>query len=158
MIKRTKTNLLILTTILLCLINSVYGQNENIKEIGFNKNAIYGNVGIGGLYLTATGYYERIITQNNKISSFIKAGVGGYALWGVGGQFILAQFGILTGIKKHHLELGAGPNYFINGDLQGDLPFTATIGWRIQKPGGKSIFRMGASWPEAIYIGIGISF
>lgn len=157
MIRRTKTHLLIITTILLYSVSSVYGQNGNTRETGFNKNAIYGNIGIGGLYFTATGYYERIITQKNKIASFIKVGTGGYALWGVGGQFILAQCGILTGRKKHHLELGAGPNYIINGDLQGDLPLSATIGWRIQKPGGNFIFRMGASLPEAFYVGIGFS-
>jgi hypothetical protein len=159
MIKKSiRTCLLITVTILLSSSSIVYSQSENIKDIGLNKNAIYGNVGIGGLYLTATGYYERIITQNNKISSFVKAGVGGYALWGIGGQYILAQYGILTGAKKHHLELGVGPNYFLNGDLQGELPFTATLGWRIQKPRGKFIFRMGGSWPEAVYIGIGASF
>lgn len=136
----------------------VYGQKESINDVGFNKNAIYGNVGIGGLYFTATGYYERMITQNSKISSFIKVGAGGYSSWGDGGQYILAQYGILTGAKKHHLELGAGPNYFMNGDIKGKLPFTATIGWRVQKPGGKFIFRMGVSFPEAFYIGLGGSF
>ena len=158
MIKSTKTNLLIITTILLCAISSVYGQKENTQEVRFNKNAIYGNVGIGGLYFTATGYYERIITQKSKISTFVKVGAGGYEAWGVGGQYILAQYGILTGVKKHHLEIGAGPHYYLNGDLQGDFPFSATIGWRVQKPGGKFIFRMGASWPEAIYVGLGVSF
>ena len=99
-----------------------------------------------------------MITQNSKISSFVKIGTGGYALWGIGGQYILAQYGILIGAKKHHLELGAGPNYFISGDLVGELPFTTTLGWRIQKSGGNFIFRMGASLPEAVYIGLGVSF
>ena len=64
----------------------------------------------------------------------------------------------LSGANKHHLELGAGPRYVINGGLQGYLPFAATIGWRIQEPGGNFIFRMGVSWPEAVYIGLGFSF
>ena len=156
--KSIKTDLLITISILLLSSGIVYSQKESIKDVGFNKNAIYGNVGIGGLVVTATGYYERMITQNSKISSFVKVGVGGYALAGDGGQYILAQYGILTGAKKHHLELGAGPNYFINGDLQGGLPFTLTLGWRIQNPGGKFIFRMGGSLPEMVYIGLGFSF
>jgi len=147
--------LLIIITLLLC---SIYAKEGNAQHVELNKNAIYGNVGTAGLYFTATGYYERIIIQQSKISHFIKVGTGGYALWGEGGQYILGQYGILTGSKKHHLELGAGPNWFLNGDLKGDLPFTATIGWRIQKPGNHFMFRMGASFPEAVYVGLGISF
>lgn len=158
MIKSAKNKLLIIISFLLGLINSVYGQIENTQEVELKKNAVYGNIGIGPVYFTGTGYYERIITQNNKISSFAKVGIGGYAIWGTGGQYILAQYGILTGAKKHHLELGAGPAYFISGDLkEGEPPFTATIGWRNQKPGGRFMFRMGASWPEALYIGLGVS-
>lgn len=146
-------------TCVICIIAiSTFSQKETEEDVGFNKNAIYANVGSGLLYFTATGYYERMLTQNSKISSFVKVGAGGYALWGVGGQFILAQYGILTGAKTHHLELGVGPSYFINGDMQGALPFSGTIGWRIQKPGGNFIFRMGASWPEAVYVGLGFSF
>jgi uncharacterized membrane protein (Fun14 family) len=161
MVKNTKYFLLIIATIFVCSISSVYGQEKRPQEIELNKNAFYGNVGVGGLYFTATGYYERMLTQNSKISTFVKAGVGAYALWGIGGLFTLAQYGILTGKNKHHLEIGAGPNYFINGDLKGTgglLPFTATVGWRIQKPGGNFLFRMGASWPEAVYIGLGFPF
>jgi hypothetical protein len=156
--KSVKTILFITITLLLASSSIVYGQKESIKDVGFYKNAIHGNVGIGGLYLTATGYYERMITQNSKVLSFVKVGFGGYSTWGDEGNYILGQFGILLGANKHHLELGAGPRYVINGGIQGYLPFTATIGWRIQKPGGKFIFRMGVSWPEAVYIGLGFSF
>ena len=153
-----KTILLITITILLSSTRIVYSQKESIKDAGFYKNAIYGNVGIGGLYLTATGYYERMMTQNSKFLSFVKVGFGGYSTWGDEGNYILGQFGVLSGANKHHLELGAGPRYVINRGMQGYLPFAATIGWRIQKPGGKFIFRMGVSWPEAVYIGLGFSF
>ena len=136
------TKILFIATIFWYSINYSYGQKENPQEKIFNKNAIYGSIGSGGLYFSATGYYERIITQNDKISSFVKAG-----------------YGILTGSKKHHLEIGAGAGYFINNgpDLV-DIPITATIGWRIQNPRSNFIFRMGASLPEALYIGIGFSF
>ena len=70
-----KTILLITITILLSSTSIVYSQKESIKDVGFYKNAIYGNAGIGGLYLTATGYYERMITQTSKILSFVKVGI-----------------------------------------------------------------------------------
>lgn len=96
---------------------------------------------------------------NKNISSFVKVGFGGEAHWRVGGVFVLTQNGLLTGAKKHHLEANIGPNYFINGDLQGDfIPLSGALGWRIQEPGGNFIFRMGAAWPEAGYVGLGFSF
>ena len=153
-----KTILLITITILLSSTSIVYSQKESIKDAGFYKNAIYGNVGICGLYLTATGYYERMMTQNSKFLSFVKVGFGGYSTWGDEGNYILGQFGVLSGANKHQLELGAGPRYVINRGMQGYLPFAATIGWRIQEPGGNFIFRMGVAWPEAVYIGFGFSF
>ena len=153
------TKILFIATIFWCSINYSYGQKENPQEKIFNKNTIYGSIGSGGLYFSATGYYERIITQNDKISSFVKAGYGGYSTWGGGAQYVIAQYGILTGSKKHHLEIGAGPGYFINNgpDLV-DIPISATIGWRIQNPSSNFIFRTGASLPEALYVGIGFSF
>jgi len=158
---RNSNKLLLLSMYVLCSINSVFGQVENRQEVLLNKNAIYGNVGSGGLYFTATGYFERMIKQqmcNRNISSFVKIGFGGEVHWGEGGVYVLAQYGLLTGVKTHHLEIGLGPNFFISGDLKGELPISGTVGWRIQKPGGNFIFRTGASWPEAIYIGLGFAF
>ena len=158
-IEYTITKLLSITAMFLCAINFSYAQIENMQEGIFDKNAIYGSIGSAGLYFSATSYYERIITQNDKISSFVKAGYGGYSTWGGGAQYVIAQYGILTGSKKHHLEIGAGAGYFINeGPDLVDIPIAATIGWRIQSPRSNFIFRMGASLPEAIYIGIGFSF
>jgi hypothetical protein len=134
-------------------------EKKPFKNIVRNSNAIYTNIGIGGLYFTATAYYERKITQSSMASTFIKAGVGGYALWGEGGYYVLTQYGILTGSKKNHFELAAGVNYFINGDLKGQkYPFSGTLGYRFHKPDGNFIFRTGVSWPEAVYVGFGFSF
>ncbi len=144
---------------MLSAINFVYGQEDNNQKVKLYKNALYSNVGIGPIYFTGTGYYERMLTQKNKISTFVKIGIGGYSIWGTGGQYLLAQYGIITGAKRHHFELGAGPAYFLSGDLkEGEPPITATIGLRNQKPGGKFMFRMGISWPEALYFGLGVSF
>lgn len=147
----------LITLLLLFSASYSYAQEENAQGAGLNKNAIYGSVGIAGLYFTATGYYERILTQGGGISSFLRAGVGGYATWGDGGEYVLGQLGILTGRKAHHFEAGAGVYAALSGDLQGTLPLTASLGYRIQKPGGNFIFRTGASWPEAVYVGIGFA-
>lgn len=137
-----------------------YSHNEKSNNDLLNTNAIYGNVGSGGLYFTATGYYERLLKQNmweRHISSFVKIGFGGETHWLGKGTYFLAQYGLLLGGKTHHLEMGLGPSYFIPGYFEGIFP-SATVGWRIQKPGGSFIFRMGASVPEAIYLGVGVSF
>jgi hypothetical protein len=146
--------------ILLCSVNFLFAQEEKSLENTLNKNAIYANAGTAGLYFTATAYYERILTQKRKIATFTKIGVGGYDTFeGDRGQYILAQYGLLTGAKKrHHLEVGAGPAYFIVENEDGEVLFNATVGWRIQKPGGNFIFRTGLSFPEALYLGLGFSF
>lgn len=134
-------------------------RKKKTKEKKRNSNAIYVNIGNGLLYFTATAYYEKKVTQNTMASTFIKTGIGGYALWGEGGYYALAQYGILAGSKNNHLELAAGINYFINGDLKGQkYPFSGTLGYRFHKPDGNFIFRTGVSWPEAVYVGLGFSF
>jgi len=162
MIKRNRNNFPLIIVFFFCSINFVFGQQETPQGVSLNKNAIYANVGTAGLYFTATGYYERMITQSRKIATFAKIGIGGYGTIDEdSGEYILAQYGLLTGAKKkHHLEIGAGPAYSINDDdgVEGELLFTATVGWRIQKPGKNFMFRMGASFPEALYVGLGYSF
>ena len=162
MIGKNRVRLVLVMLFVSSSINLIYAQEAKSQEVEFNNNAIYGNVGYGGLYVTATGYFERMIKQkmwNRNISSFVRVGFGAEAHWEGGGMYVLAQYGLLTGAKTHHLEIGLGPSYFISGDLKGDVPpISGTVGWRIQKPGRNFIFRMGASWPEAVYLGLGFSF
>lgn len=135
-------------------------KKVSAQETVFNKNAVYASVGSAGLYFSATVYYERMIKQkmwNKNISSFVKVGYGTEAHYGGESTYIFGQYGILTGIKKHHLEISAGPNFFMSGD-DSDIPVAATVGWRIQKPGGNFIFRMGVAIPEAAYISVGFTF
>ncbi|MEQ9375010.1 MAG: hypothetical protein RIG68_07535 [Imperialibacter sp.] len=155
--KRIKNNLLLATAFLLCCIQSVYAQEDQTQDVGLNKNGFYGAAGIVPFYLTATAYYERILGQKKVVTSFVKVGYGVYSSWGGGGRYVLAQYGILTGKKNNHFELGAGPNWFLKGDFEGRLPVTATMGYRFQKPAGDFIFRTGVSIPESVYIGVGIS-
>ena len=151
-----------LTVILVFLPNTLAAQNTKADPIESNmfNNAIYGSVGNGGLYFTATAYYERMLkrnTQESKITTFVKAGFGGAAYWGGQSQYILGQFGILTGAKKHHLEVSAGFLKPFDNKL-GSFPLSGSIGYRMQKPNSHFIFRTGLGWPEALNIGCGLSF
>ncbi len=130
----------------------------DVREKELKRNAIYGTVGNLIVWLSATGYYERIISQKNNLATFIKVGFGYVDNYGVGSPYLLAQYGILTGSKKHHFELGAGPNLFLGDNSTDDFPLSATLGWRRQKPGGNFLLRAGVSFPEAIYFGFGVAF
>lgn len=50
---------------------------------------------------------------NRNISSFVKVGFGAVAHWGGDDIYVLTQYGLLTGAKTHHLEIGLGLNYKI---------------------------------------------
>jgi len=149
--------LLMLIMLSMFSINSATAQQEKAHKPSLNRNSIYGTIGTGVYFYTATGYYERLIRQKSKNSSFIKVGLGGQLFWN--SKFLLVQYGIITGQNKHHFELGAGVSFYSkHSGLKGTLPINATLGWRIQNPGGNSLFRMGIAWPEAVFIGIGLAF
>ncbi len=137
-------------------------QENNIARIESNPNAIYSNLGFGYRFrsLSAMVYYERYAKSYPKFTSFYKVGIGATTSFFDGDFLLLAQYGILTGSKSNHLELGIGPNLEIVKTLTKKLylPITSTIGWRIQKPGGHFILRTGISWPEGTYFGFCVSF
>ena len=144
---------------LLALISvTSFGQMESLDISEFDKNSVYGNVGIGGLYFTATAYYERLIFkpfEKNNISPILKIGYGGYADWNGQSDYLLAQAGIITGINKHHFESSAGLVYYPKD--QTAFP-SILVGYRKQKPNSPFLFRTGIGFPEAIYAGIGWTF
>ena len=160
---KTRINkLLLILSIFLYSINYALAQDVKIIESNQHKNRIYGSLGSVGIYGTATVYYERILKQNvfnQNISSFAKVGFGGEGHWGGGGAYVLAQYGLITGTKKHHFELGAGPNFFIIGDFEKTpIPLSGFMGWRFQKLDNQFFCRAGVGWPEAIYFSFGVSF
>ncbi|MDF1697324.1 MAG: hypothetical protein P1U56_15885 [Saprospiraceae bacterium] len=89
------------------------------------KHAIYGNLGAipvpaifdrGGKIISRTAYYEHMIKQNlwkKGISSFVKVGIGNVGYHesdpssAKESDLIMAQFGLLFGAGKNHLEIGA---------------------------------------------------
>ncbi|MFM1999707.1 MAG: hypothetical protein RL204_1654 [Bacteroidota bacterium] len=149
---------LTLTCLLILLGMYSKAQDANANDIKWKTNSIYGNLGIGGLYLTATGYYERIIFkpfEKRNISPLVKVGYGGYAEWAGRGDYFVARTGILTGIKKHHFETSIGITYYYKYDMVWP---SILAGYRIQKPNSPFLFRTGIGFPEALYVGIGLSF
>lgn len=169
---KRRNNICLIVTIafLLCSIN------DGLTQDTLNKNTIYVSVGsfsfLGTSTLTTTGYYERMIKQNmwdKNISSFVKVGYGKITNNGTGflfggkihneSQYLLAQYGLLVGGKRKHLELGLGMINFINGyhKEEGFQP-SVTVGYRFQAPSEKFIFRIGGSYPEAFYLSMGFSF
>lgn len=167
---KIKTSVFIMNgfvVILFMISNILAAQNkksDSVENKMFN-NAIYGNIGIsmeliGESWFTGTTYYERMFQGNSKesnISTFVKAGFGGAAGWEYSTPYILGQFGILTGVKKHHFEASGGLVKSLNEDYN-IFPLSGSIGYRIQKPKGHFVFRTGVGWPEALYFGLGVSF
>lgn len=80
------------------------------------RNSVQGTGGLILLGASASGYYERIIGKKD-LTLFSRVGIGTLAFWGVFGDFVMAEGGILTHAKsKHHLEAALGANYFYNSD------------------------------------------
>lgn len=156
--------LVLLSTFSLFSHNYALAQNEKTISENLNKNIIYADISMGGdhdLFSNMAVYYERALKQNmwNKnISSFINLGVGRRYAYEELSQYIIAQYGLLTGAKSHHLEIATGVKYYYKGDEQGKLPLSSMVGWRFQKPDGLLVLRAGLGYPEIIYFGLGLSF
>jgi hypothetical protein len=142
---------------------SVFAQEDVPKivvESKFKKNALYGTVGTGGTYFTATGYYERILAETRKKHYWTylgRAGYGGYNEWEDKDSLIKAEGGAFAGEKNAHVEAFVGILYFVNGVKQGISP-SGSMGFRFQKSNGHLIFRTGWGYPEAFYFGLGLAF
>ncbi len=158
---KNKTNPLIILTAILLVAQLAFSQNskqDSVKPRLLEK-AFYGNFGIGGIYFTATGYYEKLYLRkdpNAKITPFIKFGLGGATYWENSNLYVLGELGILTGTNKHHFEASAGLAKHFGGELE--IPICVLIGYRKQKPGSRLMFRTGLAFPEALYFGWGVSF
>jgi hypothetical protein len=161
---KNSTLSLIFIISLLFFSNSGVAQDlkTDLVEPKMYNNSLNISVGPGGIfifYLPAAVYYERMFQGElfgPKIASIFDAGLGVETHWGGGGRFYMGRYGVLVGAKKHHLEVKAGLVYF-TGDLQGLNP-SFSVGYRSQKRLSHFIFRTGIGWPEAIYVGWGVSF
>jgi hypothetical protein len=151
-----------LVVVIVLISNTLAAQDVKTDSIkpSLHSNALFCCTGVSKSILNTTFYYERMIQRNaqrtNKVT-LVKAGFGEIGYWDDGiSRYILGQFGILTGVNKHHMELNVGLVKFLDDvDL---FPISGSIGYRIQKPGGHFLFRVGLGWPEAFNFGWGVSF
>jgi hypothetical protein len=160
---KTQNHLIVFFIFLNCFITQSISQDlkQSIaEEQNFNKHAIYGNIGVGYVSASLTGYHEKTLTKYAHFTSFRKTGFGMSTTFFDGDLNLLLQYVILTGKKWNHLELGIGPSVLIVAFLTNKkfIPISSTIGWRIQKPNRHFIFRTGISWPEGAYLGFGYSY
>lgn len=161
--KMNLRNILLLIALSACGLSDVKGQ----EELQLRKNIIHASASSVPLAYAGLNYYlERIILEKEKTAYFGKVGYGHYNEWEGSGQFYLLQAGVLMGVKdigirRSHLELGLGVaqlDGWNNKVPYNSRHFAFSIGWRIQKPGSRFIFRTGVSLPETIYVGVGLAF
>lgn len=147
---------------------------EGSKVEKFNKNAVYGSLGNFGLYFSASGYFERIVTDKKKswqierrgvtelkesrFATTVKVGYGAFADYFDQGQYLTAQLGIMSGAYNNHFELSAGFANFISGTFVWGFNPAGSIGYRYHAPGDMLLLRVGVAYPEGVYLGLGLSF
>lgn len=151
---------------------------EATSQVKESKNVIHGTIGFIPLYFAGNISYERRFAANSDkfLRSFwLKVSGGAWAAWAVGGPLYYAGITSLTGSGKSHLEFNLGfasrydkksyeeKDYFrptepkVKSDYYKNS-IAGGIGYRFQSPDGGFVFRAGISYPESIYIGLGISF
>lgn len=160
---------------------TIANEQDSIKTQP--KNIIYVNAGTVIVYSAFSFNAERQLFATDKkyyINYYLKASAGGWAWWmqlGGGAYGSLSLQGVF-GPKTSHLELGLGlgvlydkqgynyavsdANYFreplpSRGDFTTWAP-AFSVGYRYQKPTGGFIYRVGAGFPDCIYISLGFAF
>lgn len=147
-----------------------FAQNEDISIIESNKNSINLKFGYGyygpdfsyGLGLT----YERQIFQFDKSFLLARAGWSYWALWGASANTYKLDLAYVIGKKSSHLELDLGmiittecdDSYKIICTSYDKLRLSANIAYRYQKPGGRSIFRIGIGREALAFVSYGFAF
>ena len=153
-----------------------YGQ-----EKGLRKNVVHLTGGTIVFYYAWSLNYERMLVDyDEKLvnSLWLSAGYGQWNDgWGGKGPLVNGMLRALMFNGRHHLEISIGYGSLFNSDsydqwIEGgmnnpnfskksdfwDGTMAGGIGWRVQKPGGHFMLRMGLAWPETAYLGLGYNF
>jgi hypothetical protein len=145
-----------LIIILLLSVQLAKSQNSQLRP-----TLAYLTLGTAFVYTNITGNVEQEIKYNpDKFFNTMSLRIGGgyWSSWGNEAYNIFGTLNWLSGIDKHHMEMGVGiaysPGY---DDSFGFLP-AAQIGYRYQKPEGLLLLRAGIGVPEAMYLSLGICF
>lgn len=148
----------VLCLILLSFIFSTpnFSQESQSGKKGISPISLYGSVGISGVWVTASGYIEAMITTPGNINPFFRVGIAAATGFAVGTHMAI-EGGILTGKGKSHFEITGGWHYGFS-EWYDFLPIGGSVGYRYQKPEGGFIFRTGIGYTEGLYVGIGVRF
>ena len=158
--------------ILVLLFSSLllFSQNEGCSTDELSKNSVYATMGYGyhnpdlayGFGLT----YERQLVKFSNSYLFAQGGWSYWFLWGVSANSYQLDVAYLLGSRSSHLELDLGIDYAcVANDYEGVFDFTdgevkllANIAYRYQKPGKRTVFRIGVGTVALAFVSLGISF
>ena len=149
--------------LLFCFIKPTYSQTQHDIQERLKRNSFHLTLGYFLVYGAGIVGFEHILHQNpenSNLTFFSWTGVGLSNDYGLEKWFVLTRLGLLTGRKKHHIECSLGPAYMVDRGYRDDreIQISGTLGWRIQKPEGGFIFRLGIGYPETAYVGVGGAF
>lgn len=142
--------------ILICgmflLFTPLFAQVNDAAAVKPYKNVI-------GLYFGMIEYninFERNIIQLAKSQTNLRVGFGYLTDLQVEGRTLNGTIVQMFGKHNSHLELNLGAKYFINKTENNNffLP-EVYVGYRHEKLEGRSIFRIGLSYPSVLNVGFG---
>jgi hypothetical protein len=140
------------------------------------KNNIYPGISLGLMWGSLTINYERKLfnlDESQQASAYLRAAYGNWGVWGASGNGLLLSLNCIPSKKPSHVELGLGAAMLIVKDLDNcaqppeermdDKNLTwfkpvFNLGYRYQHPYKNFLFRIGASFPEGAYMGLGVHF
>jgi hypothetical protein len=177
-----KTQVLIALFLVFNLVHAQENMGPAASGGILKSNAIGVSGGFFPIYTVLNFHYERRVFNTEKgffKTYFVRASGGNWDSMSYGGHHAGLSACGLTGLGKHHFELRIGaisiletgrynneknnPNNF--PDQQPVLFKNYVLFWpsgsmayRFQKPDRPFIFRVGAGYPEAVFVGLGLAF
>lgn len=131
----------------------------SLKINQINRNLVYASGSYLLYHYTATLNYERVfsITADARKSQSLRLGAG---VIDNNGKIIIGTLNFLRGKSKNKLESNIGFTYISEEHSYGPnfVTLHANLGYRLQNPEKRFMFRTGVGIPIGIYAGFGYSF
>jgi len=131
----------------------------SLKINQINRNLVFASASYLIFHYTTTINYERVFSINSdaRISQSIGFGAG---VIDIEGKIVYGTLNFLRGKSKHKLESNLGIAYISEEHSYGPnfVTLYASLGYRLQNPEKRFMFRTGIGRPVGIYAGIGYSF
>ena len=110
--------------------------------------------------------YERQLVKFNNSYLYAQAGWSYWFLWGASANSYQLDVAYILGSRNSHLELDLGIDYACyTDDYDGVFDFSggkvkllANVAYRYQKPGKRTLFRIGVGTVALAFVSFGISF